>query len=250
MKLPSNWRIENALLQRRKWSNSKVEWIFYAARSGITYSESIGRSRTKSTRTIGVYWRFEILLWSWLTEQLWQCLLDEIRMNHAMIQEIWRHYRRFWEKELRKLRAKNHCNQYLYLAFRWEQDKTSRRWKVSHVRDEPCCGYWDLYSRHDNSELSLLGCICKNCLTKRNFRAWSWISEQKFAQRRRISRSSVESWQKESGKILTPIGRLKNVFSGGLLGLVRKETIVTRMPRDAVRLWQTDVKQSKGQSCD
>ena len=93
-------------------------------------------------------------------------------------------------------------------------------------------------------------CICQNSLTKRNFRARSWISEQKFAQRRRISRSSVKSWQKDRGKILTRIGRLKNIFSGGLVGLVRKETIVTRMPRDAVRLWQTDVKQSKGQSCD
>ena len=47
---------------------------FYAAWSGITHSESIERSSTKITRTIGIYWRLKNLLRSWLTEQLWQCL--------------------------------------------------------------------------------------------------------------------------------------------------------------------------------
>ena len=44
-------------------------------------------------------------------------------------------------------------------------------------------------------------CICNKSLTKRNFEAGSWISEQNFAQRRRISRLllSVESRQKERG---------------------------------------------------
>ena len=61
--------------------------------------------------------------------------------------------------ELRKVGAKNHCNQHLCLAFRGEQDKKIRRWKLSYVYDKlPCSGYWDLYSkRHDNSELSFLG---------------------------------------------------------------------------------------------
>ena len=46
-------------------------------------------------------------------------MLDEIMMNYTMIQEIWQHHREPWEeKELRKVGAKNHCNQYLYLAFR------------------------------------------------------------------------------------------------------------------------------------
>ena len=46
-------------------------------------------------------------------------MLDEILMNYTTIQEIWRHHRRFREeKELRKVRAKNHCKQYFYLAFR------------------------------------------------------------------------------------------------------------------------------------
>ena len=63
-------------------------------------------------------------IWVFLETFLIVNMLDDILMNYTMIQTIWRHYRRFWEqKELRKLRAKNHCNQYLYLAFRWEQDK-------------------------------------------------------------------------------------------------------------------------------
>ena len=47
-------------------------------------------------------------------------------------------------------------------------------------------------------------------------------------------------------KILTPSGRLENVFSGRLLGLVQEDTLAvfyTRMPRDTVRLsgkkWET-----------
>ena len=46
-------------------------------------------------------------------------MLDEILMNHTMIQGIWRHYWAFWEqKELRKVRAKNHRNQHLYFVLR------------------------------------------------------------------------------------------------------------------------------------
>ena len=63
-------------------------------------------------------------------------MLDEILMNYTMIQEIWRHHRRFREeKELRKVRAKNHCKQYLYLAFRYKQGKKSRRQELSYVYD-------------------------------------------------------------------------------------------------------------------
>ena len=63
-------------------------------------------------------------------------MLDEILMNYTMIQEIWWHYCVFWEqKELRKVRVKNHCSQHLYLVLGWEQDKTSKRWKVSCASD-------------------------------------------------------------------------------------------------------------------
>ena len=36
-------------------NTTKIGGIFYAARSGITYNESIGKSSTKITRTIGIY---------------------------------------------------------------------------------------------------------------------------------------------------------------------------------------------------
>ena len=49
-------------------------WSSYAAWSGVTNSESIERSTTKITRTIGRYWRLKNLLWSSLTEQLRQYL--------------------------------------------------------------------------------------------------------------------------------------------------------------------------------
>ena len=51
-------------------------------------------------------------------------MLDEIMMNHTMIQEIWQHQRELREeKELRKVGAKNHGNEYLYLAVKGKQDK-------------------------------------------------------------------------------------------------------------------------------
>ena len=75
-------------------------------------------------------------IWVFLETFLSVNMLDEILMNYTMIQENWRQHQRFWEqKELRKVEAKNHCNRYLYLAFRKEQDKKSRRWKVSCVYD-------------------------------------------------------------------------------------------------------------------
>ena len=45
----------------------------------------------------------------------------------------------------------------------------------------------------------------------------------------------------ERGKTLTPSGRLENVFSGRLLGLVQEETIVifyTHVPRDTETMWK------------
>ena len=86
--------------------------------------------------------------------------------------------------------------------------------------------------------------------------------------------------RQEGRKILTPSGRLKNVFSGRQLGLVQEETLVvfyTRIPRETVRTTWNEVEirrkfsprasllfsieserhrltkmleQSKGQSCD
>ena len=166
----------------------------------------------KITRTIGIFWRFENLLRSWLTEQLWQYLvlhqtLYYLEFNKAllrnwnaakytrrfefswkgfwlltcstrswwifqMIQEIWRHYWVFWEqKELRKVRAKNHCSQHLHLVLRYEQDERSKRW-------ESVQSLWLTMPRvlglvlkaWQFRVISPRKCICKNSLTKQNFR--------------------------------------------------------------------------------
>ena len=60
-------------------------------------------------------------------------------------------------EELRKVGVRNHGNQYLYLAFQWEQGEKVLTTNKSYAHDQPCRGYWDSYSKHDNSELSHLG---------------------------------------------------------------------------------------------
>ena len=100
---------------------------------------------------------------SWKRFWLSTCY-HEILMNDTMIQEIWWHHWRFWEKkELRVVVTKNQCNQYFNLAFQQEQrEKKSRRQKSLMSMTNHGCGYWDLYSKHDNSELShSRRCICK-----------------------------------------------------------------------------------------
>ena len=60
-------------------------------------------------------------------------------------------------------------------------------------------------------------CICKNSLTKRNFKAGSWISKQEFAQKRRISRSYCSgsgdrSNQLAEGTHQSGINHVKKIF--------------------------------------
>ena len=144
-------------------------------------------------------------------------MLDEILMNYTMIQEIWRHHRRFREeKELRKVRAKIHCKQYLYLAFRYRQRKKSRRQELSYVYDWPCRVFglvlkvaWH-FQVISFSEVHL-----KKSLTKRNFKAGSWISEQKFAQRRRISRSHCSGSRKSKQPARCRTSSIQNRFLRG-----------------------------------
>ena len=62
--------------------------------------------------------------------------------------------RRNWEKWERRTIA---INTFTLLVGK-SKGKKSGRQKLSYVCDQPCRGYWDLYSRwHDNSELSFLG---------------------------------------------------------------------------------------------
>ena len=80
-------------------------------------------------------------------------------MNYTMIQEIWQHQRELREeKELRKVGAKNHCNQYLYLAFKGKQEKSPDGGKCLMSMTNHAAGIGTCTQKwHDNSELSLLG---------------------------------------------------------------------------------------------
>ena len=56
--------LRKKLLSRAKnWKTTKTERISYAGWSGITYSESIERSSTKITWTIGTNWRLKKILY-------------------------------------------------------------------------------------------------------------------------------------------------------------------------------------------
>ena len=63
-------------------------------------------------------------IWVFLETFLIVNLPDKILINYTIIQVIWQHHQEFLgEKELRKVGAKNHCNEYLCLAFKRVQDK-------------------------------------------------------------------------------------------------------------------------------
>ena len=154
-KLPRNERNEKTLRSRGKWT--KIGWIFHAAWSGITNSESIERKSTKITRTIGMYCRLNNLLWSWLTlrssSSSFYCefkIAQPPRWNATKTREKMsipgnvfdcQHARRDLDElhndsrnlaissailrteALRKVRSKDHCKQYHNLAVRKEQEK-------------------------------------------------------------------------------------------------------------------------------
>ena len=153
-------------------------------------------------------------------------------------------------------------------CFSMRARQMSRRWKMSCVCDWPCRGYWDLYSRHDNTELSLLGDASAN---------FPWPNVISELDREFPSRSLHKgSYKKERDTLLTPMRRLENVLSGRLLGLVQEETFVVFatgrretmwkeverrkkiLPRTSILFstesegtdWRGKLKQSNGQSCD
>ena len=122
-------------------------------------------------------------------------MLDEILMNCAMIREIWRGCWVFWEqKELRKVKAENHFSQHLYLALPPFRQKV---WTVEGVLCSWLTVPWVLglvFKAWPFRVISPRRCICKNSRTKQNFRAGSWISEWKFAQRLAINGMGQNSY--------------------------------------------------------
>ena len=196
-------------------------------------------------------------------------MLDEILMNCAMIREIWRRCWVFWEqKELRKVKAENHCSQHLYLALPPFRQKV---WTVESVLCSWLTVPWVLglvFKAWQFRVISPRRCICKNSRTKQNFRAGSWISEWKFAQRLAINGNGAKflhraedlrMFSAEDNWILfkcrhlqfsthachgTPrerSGRRKEISPGASI-LFSTESEGTD--------WREKLKQSKGQSCD
>ena len=104
-------------------------------------------------------------IWVLLETFLTVNMLDEVLMNYTMIPEIWR----FWEqKELRKVRAKNHCNQPIscFSVRAREKSLDGGKCPVSMTNDAAGIGTCN------RSGMTLRRrCICKNSLTKQNFTA-------------------------------------------------------------------------------
>ena len=120
-KLPRNWRIEKTQLSRRKHRKK----ISYAPWSGITNSESIPLRSwlTDHLEIKKAKWR----TWNAANEKpentnipgnVFDCQharREPGELHNAL--KIWQYHREFREeKELRKLWAKIHCNQYFYLV--------------------------------------------------------------------------------------------------------------------------------------
>ena len=171
-KLPRIWRIDETLRSRWNKLENTEEWNkFYSTWLGIAHSESNERSSTKITRTLGIYWRFENLQWSWQTETvrtffikllllrvqesvaaklecfeihewIWVFLEncqharrdpDELHNDFLKFGDIIgdAENRRNWEKWERRTIAINAC----ILLMGKRKTKKSRQWKVSYVFD-------------------------------------------------------------------------------------------------------------------
>ena len=196
-------------------------------------------------------------------------MFDEILMNCTMIREIWRRCWVFWEqKELRKVKAENHFSQHLYLALPPFRQKV---WTVEGVLCSWLTVPWVLglvFKAWQFRVISLRRCVCKNSRTKQNFRAGSWISEWKFAQRLAINGKGQNSYtERKTGECFQrkKIGFCSNVDIWNFLhthATGRREKEVGDVKRSHLEQVsssvpkvqeQTDVKklkQSKGQSCD
>ena len=206
-------------------------------------------------------------IWVFLETFLIDNMLDEIAKKYRFVRENWQHYSRIWEqKELRKFRAKNYCNQHFILLSNRKQDKKSRR-----VESVQCL--WLTVPRVLGLVLkawqfrivSHRECICKNSSTKQNVRAGSWISEQKFTQRL-VKKGEGQTF-------LTLIGKLENwvlfkwrqlqfsaqachgtpwdyVERSGRRKEISPRTRILFSTKSEGTDWREKLKQTKGQSCD
>ena len=77
-------------------------------------------------------------------------------------------------------------------CFSMRARQMSRRCKMSCVCDWPCRGYWDLYSRHDNTELSLLGDASANFPDQAKFQSWIVNFQVEVCTKARIKRKGTK----------------------------------------------------------
>ena len=131
----------------------------------------------------------------------------------------------------------------------------SKRWKASHEGQTVPWILGLVFKARQFRVISPRRCVCKNSLTKRNFRAEQWISKLKFAQKRRISRSycsgsrdrsnQLAEWPHQSkinyGKRFLWLWRID--FDGGRIEMVLR--YYTRMPRETVRTTWDEVERRK-----
>ena len=195
-------------------------------------------------------------IWVFLETLLIVNMVDEILMNYPIIQEIWQTPSGTADDvdNSEKIRKSENSGseeplQSTFLpCFSVRARRKSRRQISLMSMTNHAVGIWTctqvawqfqvIYPRK---------CICIS-LTKRNFKAGSWIFKQDFAQKRRISRwyssgsrdrSNPARWrtsliQSQLRDKMSLERRLKKVFSGRQLGLAQEETFVvfyTRMPQ-------------------
>ena len=122
----------------------------------LEFKEAWSRSwnAAKYTREYEYPWK-RFWLSTWSTRSWWIIQLFK-RFGNTISNRWW--CRGFWEKkELRKVGAKNHCNQYIYLAFQQERGE-----KVQ-TTNKPALGVWTCTQvAWQFRVISPRRCICKN----------------------------------------------------------------------------------------
>ena len=110
--------LRSMIRNHEQWVHSSTILIYWAVMTYLLSSSSSYYFEFKSLAVKLECREIRERIWVFLETFVIVNMPNEILMNYTMIQEIWRYHWRFWEqKELRNVGAKNHCNQYLYLAF-------------------------------------------------------------------------------------------------------------------------------------
>ena len=147
-------------------------------------------------------------IWVFLETFLIFNMLDDILKNYTMIKEIWQHHREtlMMSKILRKEGIENSGREELLQSiplpcFSVRARKSRRQISLMCMTNHALNIWTCTQVAWQFRVISPPRWICKKSLTKRNFRAESWISEQMFAQKRRISRSYCSGSRDRSNQL-------------------------------------------------